>query len=226
MVDGKRMHISQAKKGQLGYDCWFHKYLVKACKGPYMQYWKFVDKVPPLPFGYENETEWHAAWKKAILDMYCEIVCGDNNEHRADIKTLERVIELQYSSLDVRDAIERTVFYYKLTGHRVIWVVNAYKARRDKRLNTRLDPDDPSRFFVDWKYPKKWVVDICKRTDANVYLDISPESNSLIYLWNHDGQLYGKWERKEVFYKKYLSRVATGLMDFLSAIKSVDGNLF
>lgn len=221
-VNGQKTHIKDAERGTLGRDCWFLDYEVKVCKGLFMQYWKYTDAKPILPTGYENETEWHAAWKAAIDDECCEVVLGPNREHRADIRTQNHIIELQYSPIDIRDILERTAFYRDITNRRVIWVVNVYKARKDKRIETIKDLTDKDRFFAKWKYPQKWVVKICEPTDNHVFLDISPTADNLILLWSYHGQLFGKWVRKDSFYDKYLRGVGTSKEDFLRAVKDVD----
>ena len=87
IVNGVKTNIRDVEKGTIGFDCWYRDYQVKACKGHYMQYWKYTDQKPVLPEGYENETEWHECWKKLVNDECCEAICGGSNEHRADILT-------------------------------------------------------------------------------------------------------------------------------------------
>lgn len=226
LVNGKKTHVRDVARGTLGYDCWYDDFEVKACKGLFMQYWKYTTGKPNLPSGYENETEWHAAWKESIRDDCCEVIMGPNGEHRADIRTPERVIELQYSPIDIRDVLDRTSFYVNETNERIVWVINVYKARHDKRIVTIQDPADSSRFFIKWIRAKKWVVEICEKTNTNVFLDISPNATNLILLWKHQGQLYGKWVSKSHFYDMYLMDVGLGKEKFLSAIKSVDPKKF
>lgn len=222
LVHGEKTHIKDAERGLIGNDCWFPEYEVKACKGHYMQYWKYSEERPHLPEGYENETEWHAAWKHAVQDDFCEVVCGENHEHRADIRTQEFVIELQNSSISYDAAVARCKFYCELTGHRVVWVINAYDAWKKKNLRVIKDKINQSEnLLVTWKYPKKWAVDICRLKSTTVLLDINPTAFSLLLLWKHDQQLYGKWIRKEHFYDTYLRNVGTGREDFLSAIKNI-----
>lgn len=96
LVNGKKTHIRDVERGAIGYDCWHTGNEVKACKGSYYQYWRYTSPAPTLPKGYENETEWHVAWKQSIMDNYCEVVVGDNREHRADIMTPKHVIELNH----------------------------------------------------------------------------------------------------------------------------------
>lgn len=223
LVEGKKTHIKDAVRGQIGLDCWHKEYQVKACKGHYMQYWKYTDAKPSLPEGYENETEWHAAWKSSIFDECCEVVCGPESEHRADIKTDDYVIELQYSSISYDAVKERTKFYKDITNKRVIWIVNAFAAERKGYILRELDSASKgTRFIVKWKYQKKWVVDICGSKDTSVFLDISPTAKNLIFLWKHDDILYGEWMSKEEFYNAYLKNVSKGYDCFSKALKSVN----
>ena len=227
LVNGVKTHIRNAERGTIGYDCWFPEYEVKACKGHYMQYWKYTEEHPDLPEGYENDTEWHAAWKQAVRDEFCEVVCGENREHRADIRTQEYVIELQYSSISYDAAVDRCEFYHELTDRRVVWVVNAYDAWRKNNLHVTKNENSQSKnLLVTWKYPKRWVIDICGLQSTTVLLDFNPNAFSLLLLWKYNNQLYGKWVGKEHFYDVYLRDVGTGKENFLTAIKGIDVNKF
>ena len=88
--NGQKTQAYTVKSGDIGTDLWYEDYEVVACVGKYRQYWKYTNDKPILPNGYEPESEWHAAWKKAIKDDFCEVVCGENREHRADIKKIGR----------------------------------------------------------------------------------------------------------------------------------------
>lgn len=219
IVNGQRTNIRDVKKGTIGFDCWYRDYQVKACKGHYMQYWKYVDETPILPDGYENETEWHECWKKIVHDEYCEVICGENNEHRADILTNDYAIEIQYSPISYEAARERTYFYHALKGHRTIWIVNVYKAWRNKRIITSKPID--GKFQINWNYSKKWVVDISNLTNSNVFLDISPSAKNLILFWKHDNELYGKWVEKNNFYEMYLRAFSNPIDDFNSVFSDI-----
>ena len=124
-VNEKKVHIDDVEKGTMGIDI-LTRLKVKACKGHYRQYWKYVGGKPNLPRGYENETEWHNAWKRCIQDEYVEVICGEHNEHRASIKTEKYVIEPILGAADYDVIKERIDFYNKLTKKRVIFIVNAY----------------------------------------------------------------------------------------------------
>jgi len=221
LVDGKKTHIKDVKRGERGLDIWHKSFRVKACKGHYMQYWKYEDDKPTLPSGYENETEWHAAWKACVKDECCEVVCGSNSEHRADIKTDEYVIEIQNSSIPYEAVKERTKFYSEITSRRIIWIVNAYKAWRNKHITLEKSPNS-KMLVVTWKYPKKWAKDICNSTDTHVYLDISPKANNLIRIWKHQDALYDVWEKKKDFYDKYLKSVSIGYENFECAFEHLN----
>ncbi len=208
--NGEKTHAKDVKSGDIGYDLWFDSYQVVACVGKYRQYWKYIGEKPQLPNGYEPETEWHAAWKYAIRDEYCEVICGENKEHRADIKTDECVIEIQKSSIDGYAVVERNNFYKKLTNSRVVWVVNVEEAWKNKRLKTDklIKNEFGNSFSIIWSYAWKWVQEISKTTDTELYLDFNAENDKLIKMWTHKGGLYGSWISKQMFFEKYLSHVA------------------
>lgn len=78
---------------------------------------------------WENETEWHRAWKEKFPVSWQEIFHrADNGEkHVADIKTdQEWVIEFQHSHITPEERLSRNTFYQKL-----IWVVDGLRRKRD-----------------------------------------------------------------------------------------------
>ncbi|MDO4230393.1 MAG: hypothetical protein Q4C98_11305 [Capnocytophaga sp.] len=208
-VNNVKTHAKKVESGTRGKDLWYEEYEVVACVGKYRQYWKYADDKPVLPRGYEPETEWHSAWKNGIMDEYCEVVCGENREHRADIKTNKYVIEIQKSSIDIRDVENRNAFYKELTDSRVIWVVNVEEPWKKGRFSTELvKGEKDGRFLVEWKYKWLWVCDIAKTKDSHLYLDFNPRNDKLIHLWGYDNKLYGKWITKLKFFDRYLKDVA------------------
>lgn len=208
-VNGIKTHAKHVASGTIARDLWFTSYEVVAYVGLYRQYWKYLSDKPQLPPGYEDETEWHASWKKALRDDACEVICGENNEHRADIRTNRYVIEIQKSSIDGRDVLERNAFYKRLMEKRLIWIVNVVKPWRDKRIVTTLSPDHKDgTFVIKWSYAWKWTLEISDTTDTLLYLDFNPHGNKLIYMWTHDKKLYGKWVPKMKFFNSFLREVA------------------
>lgn len=64
----------------------------------------------------EGETLWHKEWKERY-PVECREVVMEN--HRADIKIKDLIIELQNSSISSDEIIERENFYNKM-----IWILN------------------------------------------------------------------------------------------------------
>jgi competence CoiA-like predicted nuclease len=78
---------------------------------------------------WENETEWHRAWKGKFPESWQEIVhrADGGEKHIADVKTDHGwVIEFQHSYLKPEERRSRDAFYPKL-----VWVVNGARRKRD-----------------------------------------------------------------------------------------------
>lgn len=79
---------------------------------------------------WENESEWHRAWKAQFPDAWQEVVHPAENgkKHIADVRT-ERgwVIEFQRSYISPEERRSRGTFYRKL-----IWVVDGTRRKRDR----------------------------------------------------------------------------------------------
>ena len=78
---------------------------------------------------WENETEWHRAWKGNFPEGWQEIVHKAENgeKHIAGVKTDQGwVIEFQYSYIKPDERRSRNAFYTKLA-----WVVNGARRKRD-----------------------------------------------------------------------------------------------
>lgn len=86
---------------------------------------------------WENETEWHRAWKNQFPADWQEIVlrANDGERHIADVKTHDGwVIEFQHSNIRADERRSREAFYQGL-----IWVVDGIRRKRD-----------PAQFFRAW----------------------------------------------------------------------------
>jgi competence protein CoiA len=72
---------------------------------------------------WENETDWHRAWKSNFPEAMREVVHFDQvtgEKHVADVKTIGGlVIELQHSAMSLQELQSREAFY----GH-MIWIVD------------------------------------------------------------------------------------------------------
>jgi len=78
---------------------------------------------------WENETEWHRAWKGHFPSEWQEVVHqGHNGEkHIADVKTNQGwVLEFQHSHIKPEERQSRDSFYSKL-----IWIVDGTRRKRD-----------------------------------------------------------------------------------------------
>ncbi|SNY99541.1 hypothetical protein SAMN06265377_1351 [Flagellimonas pacifica] len=79
---------------------------------------------------WENETEWHRAWKGHFPEEWQEVVqFGENGEkHIADVKTKTGlVLEFQHSYLNPEERRSRNTFYPKLA-----WVVDGTRRLKDR----------------------------------------------------------------------------------------------
>lgn len=202
-VNGKRLRAEEAGSGTIGLCPWTGRE-VKAKVGEIRQYWAYIGGAPQLPEGYENESEWHYNWKFPVLDNYCEVICGENNEHRADlIGNKDTVIEIQKSPIDIRIARDRTFFYRKLSNKRVIWLVDAHDFW-NRRLKVNFDKRDGRNYPITWTNPRRWVVELAGLTISNLFLDFNTKSDKLLQMWIHDRTLKGSFITKEDFFKRYL----------------------
>lgn len=78
---------------------------------------------------WENEGEWHRAWKAEFPDAWQEIVhpADDGTKHIADVKTEHGwVIEFQHSRISPEERRSRDAFYGQL-----VWVVDGTSRKRD-----------------------------------------------------------------------------------------------
>jgi hypothetical protein len=79
---------------------------------------------------WENETDWHRAWKNKFPIDWQEVVHSAENgeKHIADVKTVNNwVLEFQHSYLKPDERRSRNAFYKKL-----VWVVDGMRRERDK----------------------------------------------------------------------------------------------
>ncbi len=79
---------------------------------------------------WENETEWHRAWKNSFPINWQEVIHHDKTgeRHIADVKTVtDWVLEFQHSFLKAEERDARNAFYGKL-----VWVVDGMRRTRDK----------------------------------------------------------------------------------------------
>jgi len=125
LVQGEK---TVATKGAIGFCPGCGARLVPHCGKKYIHHWKHKGK-RNCDKWWENETEWHRAWKEQFPVNWQEIVHKDQNgeKHIADVKTEHGwVFEFQHSYLKDDERKARDAFYQNL-----IWVVDGMRRKRD-----------------------------------------------------------------------------------------------
>lgn len=154
-------------------------------------HWAHKSKVSCDPW-WENETEWHRAWKNHFPAEWQEIVHTDSTtreKHIADIKTdKEFVIEFQHSAITSEEASSREAFY-----ENIVWVVNG----------TRL-PGDYKRFC---KGTKDFGSGLGSK-EFGTRLGVEGFSSSI---WNN---IFFTWFPEECFPKRWLTASVPVYFDF------------
>lgn len=103
--------------------------MVAKCGEIKVWHWAHLGKLMCDPW-WENETEWHRAWKGQFPVEWQEAVHRAENgeKHIADVKTDQGwAIEFQHSHLKPEERRSRDAFYTKLC-----WVVDATRRKTDK----------------------------------------------------------------------------------------------
>ena len=217
--NGERKRAEETFSGAVG-SCPWTQLPVKAHVGHIRQYWAYIGGAPNFDKGYEPESEWHLTWKAPIQDQYCEVIFGQNNEHRADILGSENtVIEIQRSIIDIRDSKERINFYERETEKRVIWVVDIQEFWRT-RLSISKKPNINGHYPVKWKRKRTWLWDIAGNTKTNLYLEFNQSSDKLLHVWIHDKKMVAKFITKQNFFKRYMQEVAKE--EYIDSKKATD----
>lgn len=204
--NGQRKRAEAAGRGQIG-KCPWTGLDVKAHVGAIRQFWAYVGGQPKLPPGYETESEWHLCWKELVDDAHCEVVMGQQNEHRADILgSNDTIIEIQRSVIDIRDVIDRTYFYFGQSNKRMIWVVDIQEFWK---IRFFLVPTEREGWFrVDWKPKRSWLWEIAKTPDTHLYLEFNQRNDKLLHCWIHKSEMYCKYVTKEKFFMQYIDSVS------------------
>ena len=95
--------------------------MIAKCGPRILHHWAHVGRRNCDPW-WENETEWHRAWKNSFPKGYREVshTAPDGEIHRADIKTPTGiVIEVQHSAMTDVERQSREAFYDNL-----VWIID------------------------------------------------------------------------------------------------------
>lgn len=165
--------------------------MVAKCGEVRMWHWAHQGKRFCDPW-WENESEWHRAWKAQFPAAWQEVVHPVENgtKHIADVKT-ERgwVIEFQRSNMRSEERRSRDVFYSKL-----IWVVDGTRRKRDeaqfvKALNEGASVGQTSHVRQVWSNEcallREWAVG-----HAPVFFDFGGELLWWLFAGRPDRPMY------------------------------------
>lgn len=137
--------------------------LIAKCGPDRMNHWAHKGTRNCDPW-WENETEWHRAWKSNFPSDWQEVIHTDKKtgeKHIADVCTPSGfVIEFQHSFLNAEERTKREQFYKNL-----IWVIDGTRLKKDysrfikAKDNFRLT-SKKGHFLVDFPdqcFPSAWV---------------------------------------------------------------------
>ena len=141
LVDGKK---AEATKGTTGLCQVCGSELIAKCGEIKVHHWSHKSKRNCDPW-WENEGEWHRAWKNEFPLEWQEVVHRDEDgeKHIADVKTeTDWVIEFQHSYLKPEERRSRNTFYNKL-----VWVVDGARRKTDKKQFTKILEEESSKII-------------------------------------------------------------------------------
>jgi competence protein CoiA len=125
LVDGEPQ---EARRGLAGFCRGCGSPMIAKCGEVRVEHWGHAGRRNCDPW-WENETEWHRAWKNRFPAEWQEVIhtAPDGERHIADVKTSQGwVLEFQRSHLDPEERRSREAFYARL-----IWVVDGTRRQRD-----------------------------------------------------------------------------------------------
>jgi hypothetical protein len=178
IVNGEK---AEAQQGLRGACVHCQSETIAKCGTERIEHWAHKSKVSCDPW-WENETEWHRAWKKDFPKDWQEISHFDSKneeKHIADIKTDKGfVIEFQHSAITDDEIKSREDFYKNM-----VWVVDGTRLPMDYRRFCKGSDDFDSgvgqadfsssnwegvfsAYFPEECFPKRWLT-----SSVPVYFD-------------------------------------------------------
>jgi hypothetical protein len=195
LINGQRKEAQPNLSGQCP-TC--NQALIAKCGEIKMWHWAHKGR-RTCDLWWENETEWHRAWKDNFPESWQEVVhrADTGEKHIADIKTDQGwVIEFQHSHLKPEERLSRDNFYQKM-----VWVVDGTSRKRDVTQFTNalengisISPIVSRVFSENCALLREWM-----GCNTPVFFDFGGEQ----VLWwllkgNPDGSAYiAKFPRKE-----------------------------
>jgi len=145
--------LREASAGLLGRCPTCDAIMMPKCGTKIMHHWSHRGRLNCDPW-WENETEWHRAWKNRFPEFCREIShrSSAGEIHRADIRAPGGIyVELQHSSLSDSERNAREEFYQNL-----IWIVDGSVFRKNFDLYHFLpDPESPLAQDISWYKAKR-----------------------------------------------------------------------
>jgi competence protein CoiA len=178
IVNGEKLIAS---KGAIGKCIYCGAEMVARCGEVKTHHWAHKTK-RICDVWWENETEWHRAWKDNFPKEYQEVVhfAEDGEKHIADVKIDGLVFEFQHSRIDPVERDIRTSFYGD-----IVWIVDGTRRKFDKHqfyraLQPGTDQTLPPmvrelRYIEECRLCQEW-----KNTNAAVFLDFCNDDVWLI----------------------------------------------
>lgn len=178
LVNGERREAQPKLVGECR--CCRSKMIAK-CGDVYAHHWAHYGR-RKCDLWWENETEWHRAWKNQFPEDWQERIqfAEDGEKHIADVKTEDGwVIEFQHSAIKAEERGSREAFYKRL-----VWVIDGKRRKFDERkfreawedAGKPLGPEEPLRAlsFYEGRLLDEWV-----GRPTHVLLDFGEED----WLW-------------------------------------------
>ncbi|MGD9730252.1 MAG: competence protein CoiA [Gammaproteobacteria bacterium] len=128
---------------------------------------------------WENESDWHRAWKDQFPVDWQEVVhdAADGQRHIADVKTATGwVLEFQHSALSSEERGSREEFYEAL-----VWVVDGLRRKRDARqffgvYRNGEKSADPQSTKCRISMPKGALFEDWRQSRAHVFFDFGEQT--------------------------------------------------
>lgn len=184
LVNGEKV---EATKGAIGSCQICGSELIAKCGEIKINHWSHKSK-RKCDTWWENETEWHRAWKNEFPVEWQEVVHYDENgeKHIADIKTqTDWIVEFQHSYLKPEERHSRNIFYNKL-----VWVVDGSRRKTDKTQfskileESRIIINNPPTIRVYFPKDCKLLIE-WSNSNSLVFFDFNGSNdngNSLLWL--------------------------------------------
>jgi len=147
--------------------------MIAKCGKNVVWHWSHKSRMDCDPW-WENETEWHRAWKDKFPKEWQEVIHFDpltGEKHIADVKTPHGlVIEFQNSPMSLAEMASREKFYGNM-----IWIVNGW--RDAGNFNIGLEGEiqsDPIAYKIKW-WSRSRLFHNWSRATAKVFLDFGDD---------------------------------------------------